>query len=35
VSTIATYDATLAAVAVLYGLEVAAPGLPPTWWESA
>jgi predicted nucleic acid-binding protein len=32
VSTIATYDAQLAQVAILHGLRVIAPGRDPEWW---
>lgn len=33
VTTIATYDALLARVAVIYGVDVASPGRGTTWWE--
>jgi predicted nucleic acid-binding protein len=35
VTTVATYDARLAAVAVLHGLEVVAPGRHAGWWDRA
>lgn len=34
VTGVATYDARLARVVALYGLEVVTPGRPPRWWES-
>ncbi len=34
VTAIATYDARLARVAALYGLEVVTPGCPDRWWVS-
>ncbi|MFC6448945.1 hypothetical protein ACFP82_02405 [Cellulomonas gelida] len=33
VTAVATYDARLARVAALYGLEVVTPGRPDRWWE--
>lgn len=33
VTTVATYDARLATVAVLHGLAVVAPGRPAGWWD--
>ncbi|WP_242448272.1 PIN domain-containing protein [Cellulomonas sp. WB94] len=33
VATVATYDARLAAVAALHGLEVVTPGRPEGWWD--
>jgi len=33
VTTVATYDARLAAVTLLHGLEVVAPGRPAGWWD--
>lgn len=33
VTVVATYDARLATVAVLHGLEVVAPGRPEGWWD--
>ena len=35
VTAVATYDARLAAVAVLYGLDAVAPGRPAGWWGRA
>ncbi|WP_307858065.1 hypothetical protein [Cellulomonas fulva] len=34
VTRVATYDARLARLVALYGLEVVAPGRAPRWWES-
>ena len=34
VTRVATYDARLARVVALYGLDVVSPGRPPRWWES-
>jgi len=33
VTTVATYDARLATVALLHGLEVVTPGRPAGWWD--
>jgi uncharacterized protein len=33
VDTVATYDLLLARLAAIYGLTVAAPGRPDSWWE--